>query len=239
MNADGVTSSLLPPEGYYDRHKKPRAYGGGGGRGRGGGGRHHDREEASVGYVRREGDGEPLHELKVLPDRPIAEEEVGIKCHASSNVPGFSAIVKHLYSDVNVNEVTPEDEVVRMRSTEITQVEEDRKKVELESLKEEDFPEYADLGEEERRHLPRLTFVRVQQLAKKYLGSKVKSAPSDAVIIEVSICYRQSTTFVSRAAIGTLISSLGDQAGERGEEGAAQGHQEQVPSPPDANRQSA
>ncbi len=188
-------SNLLPPEGYYDSQMKPKAYGygqrrGGGGRGRGRGrspGGRGDRQK------KEEEEKEPLFPLKVLEDRTVSEEEVGIRRFASSESPGFRAILKHLYSDFNVNEVTPEGEVVRLRSTELpADMEEGKEKPDLSALKEEDFPDYADLSEEERRFLPQLSFARIQQLARKCLRSGENSAPSDAVSVDVTRLEKES-----------------------------------------------
>ncbi len=127
-----------------------------------------------------------LHPLKVLEDKVVSEEEAGIRCYVSQDLPGFRGLLKHRFSDFNVNEIAPDGNVVRLRSTEKTAKNDPVVKVDLESLNSEKFPQYMDLSEEERGFVPELNYKRILVLAQKFLGSTTNSDEGSAVSWDVS-----------------------------------------------------
>ncbi len=212
-----VGGGLLPPDGYYGGSNAPSAYGEGrgrrGGRGRGRGrGRGGDRGRRGHGHNHGQTGGheedkkpqkEPLHALEPVEDKFISEEDVGITMFASTEAQGFRAIVKHLYSDFNVNEITQEGAVVRLGSAELPETErlalENRERIMAEVNEE---AQYAKLSEEDKEVLGPLAFARVQKLARKHLDSKENSAPSDAVSIDASKMDKEGRTKLHRAIKG-------------------------------------
>ncbi|TRY63376.1 hypothetical protein TCAL_09032 [Tigriopus californicus] len=126
--------------------------------------------------------GDPGPIVHALPPsdegQTTREPDVGISQYAQADLPGFSAIIKHRYSDFNVFEIDPQGQVVRLQS--LTPPDLDAKpNIDFQEMK------HLDVPEDERKFFTSLTWLRLVQLAKKAL-LKEDTMPSETVSVDVT-----------------------------------------------------
>ena len=139
---------------------------------------------------------EPLREMPDAEEmeRPIKEEDIGLTQFVNPKVEGFEAIVKHRYSDFSVNELDPEGNVVRIRSKDLLVSEREKEEEEAAKKRKEEeaanggpkYPKHSELPDEDRRLVTSFQWIRMTELAKKYLGEGRPSDGSDVVTVDVT-----------------------------------------------------
>jgi hypothetical protein len=138
-----------------------------------------------------------VHYIKMQPDGPqrempgseemeftLKEEDVGIAHYVNKDVAGFGGILKHRYSDFSVNEIDLKGNVVRMTSAS-TEVPKDKTEGAEKAMTPEDWPKYAELPEADRAAVSSLQWIRITEMAKKYLGG-AKPTEAEQVTIDVT-----------------------------------------------------
>ena len=112
----------------------------------------------------------------------LKEEDVGITEYLSAELKGFQAIIKHRFSDFNVNEIDREGNVTRLKSMKIPE----EKPVEANADEEADkWPKHSELTAEEQKAVSSLQWIRVLELAKKSLAQD-KPADGNTVTIDIT-----------------------------------------------------
>ena len=117
-------------------------------------------------------DGPKLHELpgEVLSDNQLkttAEQDVGISKYLDNDPEtqfGFSCILKHRYSDFNVNEIDEHGQVIRLSDLEPPNI--DAKPSLAEIIKNIKYPIYEDLPENIRKWITPISWSRLLILGK-------------------------------------------------------------------------
>ena len=92
------------------------------------------------------------------------------------------------YSDFGVNEIDLSGNVVRLTSRDVrVEGHEEEAEAKKEAPEGGDYPRHSDLAEADRRLFSSLQWIRMTELAKKYLGdSKPSSDHSDVVTVDVT-----------------------------------------------------
>ena len=140
--------------------------------------------------------GTKLHELpEDLLDgtevkRPT-EPDVGISTYLNKHeaeIPqsGFNCILKHRYSDFNVNEISLNGEVVYLTNLELPSC--DEKPTLNESLSNVSYPSYDDLGEDIKKWVTPVCWSRLLMLTKKFLTpDEIEKMPSKSEVTRIDV----------------------------------------------------
>ena len=112
----------------------------------------------------------------------LKEEDVGITAYLTPNLKGFEAIIKHRFSDFNVNEINREGSVVRLESLKVP---EEKPIVANPDVDAGKWPKHSELAAEEQKAVSSLQWIRVLELAKKTLAQD-KTADGDMVTIDIT-----------------------------------------------------
>ena len=112
----------------------------------------------------------------------LKEEDVGITEYLAAELKGFEAIIKHRFSDFNVNEIDREGNVTRLKSMKLPEEKPVVPNADVDVAK---WPKHSELAAEEQKAVSSLQWIRVLELAKKALAQD-KPADGDTVTIDIT-----------------------------------------------------
>ena len=110
----------------------------------------------------------------------LKEEDVGITEYVAAGVKGFEAIIKHRFSDFNVNEIDREGNVTKLKSMKVPEEKSDADVVDSSK-----WPKHSELTAAERGLVTSLQWIRILELAKKNLQQD-KPADEGTVTIDIT-----------------------------------------------------
>uniref|UniRef100_A0A0K2V6A6 Pseudouridylate synthase 7 (Putative) [Xenopus (Silurana) tropicalis] n=1 Tax=Lepeophtheirus salmonis TaxID=72036 RepID=A0A0K2V6A6_LEPSM len=114
-------------------------------------------------------------------DGLINEVKAGITEYLSSDVPGFRGVLKHRYSDFNVNEIGLDGEVIHIKTTTIS-----TRNVEACPENPLESPSYGELSQEVKDLFSPLSWARMMQISKKYAVDTRKPSEKESIRIDVT-----------------------------------------------------
>ena len=140
--------------------------------------------------------GEKLHELpdgilnETLSKRPT-ETDVGISTYLNNDESiisksGFTCILKHRYSDFNVNEIDPDGTVVCLTDTTLPSC--DEKQSLAEKLSNIKYPAYNELPQDIKKWVTPINWSRLLIYAKKFsTPEEISNMPSNVELIRIDV----------------------------------------------------
>ena len=135
-------------------------------------------------YLRARDASMPVREMppKEEMEYTLKEEDVGITEYLAAELEGFEAIIKHRFSDFNVNEIDRAGNVTRLKSMKLPEEKPVAANADVDAGK---WPKHSELTADEQKGVSSLQWIRVLELAKKTLMQD-KPADGDTVTIDIT-----------------------------------------------------